>query len=148
VLPPHSDRWQQGSDHAAPKRVKFTPDVQLIATVSVSGPVLCLLGGTRRHRPATGLGLLYPQDRTSATADAMSASGHKLTSNLAARRLNGAAKIDAQSSLEADRCLTSTLGLAECVLKNDFVTSEGKKVASSCRDRLSARISRHKVPLE
>ena len=44
--------------------------------------------------------------------------------------------------------LTSTLGLAECVLKNDFVTSEGKKVASSRRDRLSARISRHKVPLE
>ena len=44
--------------------------------------------------------------------------------------------------------LTSTLGLAECVLKNDFVTSEGKKVASSRRDRLSARISRHKVPRE
>jgi hypothetical protein len=73
---------------------------------------------------------------------------YKLTSNLAARRLKGAAKIDAHSSLEVDRCLTSTLGLAECVLKNDFVTSEGKKVASSCRDRLSARISRHKVPLE
>jgi len=44
--------------------------------------------------------------------------------------------------------LTSALGLAECVLKSDFVASEGKKVASSRRDRLSARISRHKVPLE
>ena len=44
--------------------------------------------------------------------------------------------------------LASTLGLAECVLKNDFVASEGKKVASSRRDRLSARISRQKVPLE
>lgn len=82
------------------------------------------------------------------TSFELDAKGHKLTSNLAARRLKGAAKIDAHSSLEADRCLTSTLGLAECVLKNDFVTSEGKKVASGCRDRLSARISRHKVPLE
>ena len=33
----------------------------------------------RRHRPATGLGLLYPQERTSATADAMSALGHERT---------------------------------------------------------------------
>jgi hypothetical protein len=42
----------------------------------------------------------------------------------------------------------STLGLAECVLKNDFVTSESKKVASSGRYRLAARIRRNKVPLK
>jgi hypothetical protein len=30
----------------------------------------------RRHRPATEIRLLYPQERTSATADAMSALGH------------------------------------------------------------------------
>ena len=42
----------------------------------------------------------------------------------------------------------SKLGLAECVLKNNVVASESKKVASSGRYRLPARIRRNKVPLK
>jgi hypothetical protein len=42
----------------------------------------------------------------------------------------------------------STRDLAECVLKDDFIASESKKVASSGRYQLSARIRRNKVPLK
>jgi hypothetical protein len=44
------------------------------------------------------------------------------------------------------RDLKSKLGLAECVLKDDLVASESKKVASSGRHRLPARIRRNKEP--
>jgi hypothetical protein len=42
----------------------------------------------------------------------------------------------------------SALDLSECVLKDDFVASESKKVASSGRYQLAARIRRNKVPLK
>ena len=42
----------------------------------------------------------------------------------------------------------STLDLAECVLKDDFIVSESKKVASSGRYQLAARSRRNKVPLK
>ena len=41
-----------------------------------------------------------------------------------------------------------TLSLAECVLENDFVAAESKKVASSGRYRFPARIRRNKIPLK
>ena len=42
----------------------------------------CLLWVKRRHRPATGLGLLCPKEQTSATAEGMSAMDQKQTCRL------------------------------------------------------------------